>query len=85
MRCSGTSAALTCREFVEVVTDYLEGVLSDTDRARFDDHIADCDMCPRYLTQMRQTIRAVGRLTENDLSPEVRTHMLERFRDWHKR
>ena len=55
---------LTCRELIELVTDYVEGRLSPGDRARFEAHLAECDACETYLVQMRQTIRALGRLPE---------------------
>ena len=42
---------------VELVTDYLEGALSATERERFDEHIAGCPYCEIYLEQMRQTDR----------------------------
>ena len=76
------STELTCREFVELVTDYLEGALPATERARFEAHLADCDACPRYLEQMRRTIRLAGALTEDRITPAAREELLRRFRDW---
>lgn len=73
---------LTCQEFVELVTDYLEGVLPLTERARFEAHISDCDYCLYYLGQIRLTIRAVGRLGDTHLAPEARAQLLTEFRDW---
>jgi hypothetical protein len=73
---------LTCQEFVELVTDYLEGALPDGERMRFDDHMAGCTGCTRYLEQMRWTITTAGRLRENDLSPAVRDEMIAVFRTW---
>jgi anti-sigma factor RsiW len=73
---------MTCRELVELVTDYLEGGLSRTDRERFDAHLADCEDCGTYLEQMQRTIRALGRLPEASLSDEARGALLEAFRDW---
>jgi len=73
---------LTCQEFVELVTEYLEGSLSFAERARFDAHIADCDYCLLYLEQMRQTIRALGRLSEERIAPAARGRLLAEFRDW---
>ncbi len=52
--------ALSCQELVELVTDYLEGALVPGDLRRFEEHIAGCDECTRYLAQMRETIRAHG-------------------------
>ena len=73
---------LTCKELVELVTDYLEGALSTTDRARFDEHIAGCPFCTTYLEQMRDTIRAAGRLPEESIAPEALAELLARFRAW---
>ena len=73
---------LTCAEVVELVTDYLEGGLSDTDRARFDAHLSDCDGCTNYLDQMRVTIAVVGRVREDDLSAETRAGLLAAFQEW---
>jgi len=73
--------ALSCRELVELVTDYLEGALP-RDRKRFDAHIAGCDGCRAYLAQMRATIRATGRLTQEQIPTAARDKLLEVFRDW---
>lgn len=73
---------LTCQEFVELVTDYLESALSPAERARFEGHFADCDDCPLYLEQMRQTIRAIGRLRADQIAPAARQRLLAEFRDW---
>jgi len=58
---------LTCKEVVEIVTDYLEGALSPEDRARFDQHLAVCDGCTYYVEQMRETIRLSGMVTEEQI------------------
>jgi predicted anti-sigma-YlaC factor YlaD len=73
---------LTCQELVELVTDYLEGALSLTDRRRVDEHLAGCPYCTIYLDQMRQTIRTLGHLPEESISPEILQTLLARFRGW---
>ena len=72
--------ALTCKELVELVTDYLEGVLYSEDKERFEAHLATCDGCSAYLQQMRKTIQAVGNLKENSLSPQAKEDLLSLFR-----
>ena len=74
---------LSCREFVELVTDYLEGALPEEERLRFEDHISRCDGCTVYLEQIRQTVAVAGRLTEDALTPEAERALLHAFRDWH--
>ena len=73
---------LSCQEFVELVTDYLEGVLPAGDRARFEAHLAICPGCNRYFDQMRLTIAAVGQLTEESIEPAARAELLQIFRNW---
>lgn len=76
---------LTCRELVEVVTDYLENQMPAEQRLLFEEHIAYCTWCVTYLEQMRGTIRATGALKEEDLAPEAREALLDMFRDWRRR
>ena len=73
---------MTCQQFVELVTDYLEGSLSPEDRARFEAHLAVCDGCEIYLEQIEETIRLTGKLSEEQLASEVREKLLNIFRDW---
>jgi len=75
-------AGLSCRELVELVTDYLEDALSSADRVRFEAHIRGCDACTMYLDQMRATIAALGHLPPESLSPEAERELLGAFRDW---
>jgi anti-sigma factor RsiW len=77
-----TRGPLTCRELVELVTDYLEGALSRRDRRRFERHIAGCDGCTSYVEQMRVTKRLLGHLSEESLPPVARDALLHAFRDW---
>ena len=79
---SGRSDDLTCRELVEVITDYLEGSMRDDDRARFERHLAGCSGCASVLAQFRATIEATGRLTETEVAEAQREAMREVFRRW---
>ena len=74
---------LTCQELVELVTDYLEGALPLSKRARFDEHLTTCPFCTIYLEQMRQTIRTLGHLPEEAIAPDALDALLARFRGWH--
>ena len=48
---------MTCKEVVEIVSDYLEDALSAQDRARFEAHLAGCAGCTTYVEQMREIVR----------------------------
>jgi anti-sigma factor RsiW len=76
------SRGLPCQEAVEVVTDYLEGALSAAERRRFERHLAVCEHCTEYLAQIRETIRLAGRVTADDLTPEMRTDLTDLYRRW---
>ncbi len=77
--------ALTCKELVDLVTEYLEGVLSFEDKERFEAHLATCNGCTVYLEQMRKTIQAVGNLEEKSLSPQAKENLLRLFQNWKTR
>ena len=74
---------LSCRELVELVTDYLEGMLPAAEHERVDRHLETCQGCRTYVEQMRQTIELTGRLTVEDVSPEAELVLLKAFRAWH--
>jgi anti-sigma factor RsiW len=73
---------LVCQQVVELVTDYLEGTLSRSQRRRFEAHLAGCEHCTEYLAQMRATITLTGRLQAEDLSPEMREEFSSIYRRW---
>jgi len=76
---------LTCREMVELVTDYLESRLDDADRQRFEVHIAECDACTLYIEQMRMTITALGHIPMESISQEAEEELVAAFRTWRER
>ena len=72
---------LVCREFVELVTDYLEGALPEHERARFEAHLAECDGCAGYLEDMRRLVDTLHATPEPPPDPETREALLRAFRD----
>lgn len=78
------SADLTCQALVEIVTEYLDGGLSGSERERFEDHVAACSGCAGYLDQIRTTIAIAGRITADDLDDEAMIGLLAAFRDWNR-
>ena len=71
-----------CQELVELVTEYLEGVLTPHERASFEAHLALCTGCRNYVSQMKATVRALEQLPEPPVAPEVRENLLDIFRKW---
>jgi anti-sigma factor RsiW len=73
---------LTCRELVELVTDYFEDALPAAERRRFEAHVSTCEGCQAHLEQMRRTMELLGALCEENVPPEARDGLLQTFRDW---
>jgi anti-sigma factor RsiW len=73
---------MSCRELVELVTDYLEGTLLAVDRTRFEAHLAECPWCVEYVAQIERTITVVGASWRNVESDAGMAELLELFRDW---
>jgi hypothetical protein len=67
---------------VELVTEYIEGMMSPRLRAIFEAHLNVCPGCTAYLDQIRQTISVLGKLTEETIAPQARDELLQVFRDW---
>jgi anti-sigma factor RsiW len=75
---------MTCQELVELVTAYLEGSLPADERRAFDEHLAQCPGCDRYLSQFRTTIDLLGELPEESLSAPGRERLLDAFSQWRR-
>ena len=76
----GTPRHVPCIEFVELVTDYLEGVLPARERRAFEHHLTLCDPCVGYIEQMRETIRLTGELQIDDVPEEGVEDLMAAFR-----
>jgi hypothetical protein len=68
---------VACREFVELVTEHLEGTLSGELERAIAAHLELCDPCVEYLEQMRGTVALLGALPTETLPPVVRNELLD--------
>jgi anti-sigma factor RsiW len=75
-------ADLSCQEFVELVTDYLDGALDEETASRFEEHMALCPGCEIYLNQMKETASLLGKIPAESLSEEMQATLLAAFRDF---
>jgi anti-sigma factor RsiW len=73
---------VSCREAVELVTDYLEDALSARDRRRLERHLAKCDGCAGYLAQVRAVVVATGAVGPEDLEPGTLQGLVELFEQY---
>jgi anti-sigma factor RsiW len=75
---------ISCREVVEIVTDYLDGALSAEDRARMEEHLTACPPCATYVEQIRTTGRLAA-AAEADLEQRPdRDALLTAFREFRR-
>ena len=66
-----TIADIDCIELVELVTEYLDAALPDTDRARFEHHVGECPGCVEILEQFRAVIATHRRAAARPTPPTV--------------
>ena len=74
---------LACIDEVELITDYLEGVLPDAERRRLEEHLETCPGCTEYLEQMRTVAGSLGGLREAEVPPALRDALIATFRRDH--
>ncbi len=75
----------TCRDIAQLVTDYLDGSLTLSERIRFQLHLGLCFACRNYLRQMKYTIATLRQLPPEPVPPHVKEELLKRFRTWKQR
>jgi predicted anti-sigma-YlaC factor YlaD len=71
---------LDCKEFVELVTAYLDAALDAQTERRVIEHLQLCDGCSLYLDQFRRTIRTLGELPADRPPDTLREALLDVFR-----
>jgi anti-sigma factor RsiW len=74
--------SFTCREVVELVTEYLDGGLDAERQLAFERHVAICPPCRGYFSQLRLITKTAGALSEEDVPEHLRERILTAFRDW---
>jgi anti-sigma factor RsiW len=82
------ASELSCKEFVELITAYLEDALPAGVRADVDEHLKLCPGCRNVLAQWRTVIALTGRLTEADVENTdvlTRDRLLSTFRGLRRR
>jgi hypothetical protein len=72
--------ALTCREVVELATEYFEASLPPEQSERFSAHVADCEGCQTHLRQLRITVELVRTVASRE--PVDPGTLMDEFRQW---
>jgi anti-sigma factor (TIGR02949 family) len=77
-----TEHGYTCREVVELATEYVEGELTPEQATAFELHLNFCDGCSTFIDQIRETAATARRLSEEQVPEELRQQLIDAFRDW---
>jgi anti-sigma factor RsiW len=77
-----TDISFTCRDVVDLVTEYMDGGLPADQRLAFERHVAICPPCRGYFAQLRKISRTAGGLREDELPEALRSSLITAFRGW---
>jgi anti-sigma factor RsiW len=73
---------LACIDEVELITDYLEGALPESERRRVEAHLDTCPGCTEYLAQIRAVAGSLeGLRAETAFPPALRDPLIAALRD----
>jgi hypothetical protein len=78
---------MSCQAFVELVTEYLEGAMGSSQKARFEQHMYFCEGCVTYLEQIRSAskiVRAAEAARDRERAPGAAAmeQLGDVFRKW---
>jgi hypothetical protein len=73
-----------CSEIVQIVNDYVEGVLPVDEREAVELHLNLCDGCTDYLQQLRLSITLTGEVPTDALPPELEEELCLSFRSFRR-
>jgi len=72
------TANVACRDGVDVLMDYFEGVLSAADRGGVEVHVSGCPRCAAFIESYRETPRILRAATDAELPADLASS-LHRF------
>ena len=75
---------IVCATGVELLMDYLEGVLAPDVAAALEAHVASCERCAAFVSSYRETPRILRDATDAELPADLRDS-LRSFLRAHKR
>jgi Putative zinc-finger len=78
-----TALVVACREFVELVTEHLEGTLPDEVERAVHAHLELCGPCVEFLEQTRATVRLLGTVPAPTLPLAARDRLLDVYTRLH--
>lgn len=77
-----TTGQPTCRDLVELITDYLDRALAPAVQSAVEEHLRACEGCAGYVDQVRATVAVLGATPPPPLDPAFCARLLAAFRTW---
>jgi hypothetical protein len=71
----GKQIALTCRDVIGLVADYLESALGPEPVEAFDEHLDGCEECVAYVNTYRTTRELTGRSGQVEMPRELQARL----------
>jgi anti-sigma factor RsiW len=72
---------LTCRQLVNMLSDYVDGELPPTLQRRLEAHLEGCTPCTAFLQTFKQTQTLAQSLHDEDMPPELRQRLRSFLRE----
>ena len=71
---------MTCKEFIDLLADYLDTALGPEALGELEAHLRDCPPCQAYLRTYRRTSALAGDVQRADASADMPDEMKARLR-----
>ena len=72
----GASRNIGCNECMDLLADYVDGLLPREQALSLQGHIEGCPPCVAFVNTYKGTVNAAKRLRETALPPEVRERLM---------
>jgi hypothetical protein len=72
----GTENPMLCADFEELLSDYLDGELSASQRRLVDEHAASCTACAELMQDATSALRLLERVPHVDVPPDLITRIV---------
>ena len=69
--CPQAARTITCQQCVDFLLDYVDGLMQDAQRFRFESHIAFCPECETFLRNYREAMRLTQGLARDDRAEAI--------------
>jgi anti-sigma factor RsiW len=77
---SVASSAIRCSEFIELVTDWMEGALPEPVRTEIEEHLLLCDRCVEHVARINAAVAALQAIDAGPPPAPRRDELLAAFR-----